>query len=288
VSNLWNSTKSRIGSSPKLSIGDVYTFKTNSYWEFALPQTDRYGAFKVIGFKEEFAVVVVLDFVSVGRPPTKSELESTNVLVAHRFANASTPRPCVYHVYLNSIEDSLSELVLVTNVRPTLSELDLPKKYESYGSASTINYAVEGEWRWANDRNQFEKEYLLHNEEQEKKRTQESIRLQTRLKSLNWEKLREEAHFSHWELPPPEFTSKARQLIWNSVDQLKALPSKPRKREVRNILKATMFALNELNLAFGDVIETEEREDIMMVIEELAFVAKQRALMPELDELRDW
>ncbi len=49
-----------------------------------------------------------------------------------------------------------------------------------------------------------------------------------------------------------------------------------------------MLAFNDLNQVYGDTIETEEREDIMTIIDELAFVAKQRALTPELDELRDW
>jgi hypothetical protein len=36
------------------------------------------------------------------------------------------------------------------------------------------------------------------------------------------------------------------------------------------------------------VIETEEREDICAALEELAFVARQKGLVAEIDEWRDW
>ncbi len=36
------------------------------------------------------------------------------------------------------------------------------------------------------------------------------------------------------------------------------------------------------------VIETEEREDICAILEEMAHVARQKVLVDEIDECREW
>ena len=38
----------------------------------------------------------------------------------------------------------------------------------------------------------------------------------------------------------------------------------------------------------GGVIETEEREDICAVLEEMAYVARQKSLVDEIGEWRAW
>jgi len=63
---------------------------------------------------------------------------------------------------------------------------------------------------------------------------------------------------------------------------------KPRRPQVRAILKSCVEWFNAKDLEFGNVIETEEREDICAVLEELAFVARQGALVSEIDDWRDW
>lgn len=45
---------------------------------------------------------------------------------------------------------------------------------------------------------------------------------------------------------------------------------------------------NAKDSEFGNVIETEEREDICTVLGELVFVARQQSLIEEIGRWRNW
>jgi hypothetical protein len=89
-------------------------------------------------------------------------------------------------------------------------------------------------------------------------------------------------------VPTPDFVRLARARIREAVLALQALGPKPKRPEVRAVLKACVEWFNEKDREFGNVIETEEREDICAVLAELAFVARQRSLVEEIDNWRDW
>jgi hypothetical protein len=57
---------------------------------------------------------------------------------------------------------------------------------------------------------------------------------------------------------------------------------------VRAILRKCVEWFNEADKIAGGVIETEEREDICAILEEMAFVARQKSLVEEVDSWRDW
>jgi hypothetical protein len=128
--------------------------------------------------------------------------------------------------------------------------------------------------------------------DQHAKQVETQLRYESRLKDLTWTKLRAEQVFSRWEeappFPPPEFVNAARTRIQQAVNELEALGSKPKKKDVREILRACVVWFNAENTRFGDVIETEEREDICNTIEELAFVAGHPKLANELENWRNW
>jgi hypothetical protein len=77
-------------------------------------------------------------------------------------------------------------------------------------------------------------------------------------------------------------------MIHYAREQVRALGPKPKKAQVRAILKCCVEWFNEADERFGGVIETEEREDICAVLEEIAFVARQKSLVNEIDEWREW
>jgi hypothetical protein len=56
--------------------------------------------------------------------------------------------------------------------------------------------------------------------------------------------------------------------------ELQALGPKPKKAQVRATLKSGVEWFNAKDAEFHGVIETEEREDICLLLEELAFVAR--------------
>jgi len=162
----------------------------------------------------------------------------------------------------------------------------------SYTTLSYVNYAAEGEWRWSQDRERFIVEGELDKAKKEAERAATEERYRTRLSGLTWEQLLSETPFERWSpsppFPPEDFTQAARNVIRDACLSLQALGPKPRKAEVRAILKKTVRWFNEADQKAGWVIETEEREDIYAVLEEMAHVARQKALVDEIDEWREW
>jgi hypothetical protein len=163
------------------------------------------------------------------------------------------------------------------------------RRYSSWFWASAV---AEGEWRWRNDRAAYEEEVRLKNEAFTTRIATERERQKTRLKTLTWDTLLKEQPFARWDrhppFPPSEFVEAARDQIYSTARSLQALGLKPRRAQVRAILKSCVEWFNAKDLEFDNVIETEEREDICFVLEELAFVARQGALVSEIDDWRDW
>jgi hypothetical protein len=269
-------------------VGDIYTFKTHPFTEFSDPETNRYGAFKVISIKGELTLVAVMDVVTIADRPTVKQVLASHVLIERRFSFAQHTQPAVCNVYTEGISKYLRGVEFSVNIAPSPEELRYASSRESYSSASWVSVAAEGEWRWVNDRDRLVAEWALHEEREKEKRDAEELRLKKRLKLLTWEQLLKEKHFSHWELPPKQFTLESRKLINETIRKFQLLPAKPKRKLARRVLVEAILAFNLLDKKFGEVIETEEREDIMMLIDEIGYVAKQRSLVPELDELREW
>jgi hypothetical protein len=161
-----------------------------------------------------------------------------------------------------------------------------------YSTLKAANAAAEGEWRWEHDR-----EALLAESEKVKAkaaadRAAKEERYRTRLKNLTWEKLLSETPFDRWSRSPPfpshEFAEAARETIRQACRDLRELGPKPPKAKARAILKSCVEWFNKADQAAGGVIETEEREDICAILEEMAYVAKQKSLIEEIDEWREW
>ena len=161
-----------------------------------------------------------------------------------------------------------------------------------FSSIHAVNHAAEGEWRWSNDREVFVKEYELKNAKTNARRAAQEERDRNRLSKLTWEQLLSETPFQRWSpsppFPPEEFANAARGVIRDACIALQALGPKPRRAEVRAILKHTVEWFNNADEKAGGVIETEEREDICAVLEEMAHVACQKALVDAIDEWREW
>ena len=276
--------------------GNVYGFRTSPYSEFAPPETGRYAAFKILAVNETYVAFAVLAGIWSTHPGLDAANEAV-VLHEHRFAH--TGRMAAFGV--NADWWKLSDLDSVS----FLGSGALSPEEEAIGSQiigfgagwpySTLrsaNYAAEGEWRWEHDREAF----LVESEKSKAKaaaeRAAKEERYRTRLKNLTWEKLLAETQFERWRwsppFPSPDFTEAARETIHNACRELRELGPKPPKARVRSILRRCVEWFNEADKAAGDVIETEEREDICAVLEEMAFVAKQKNLLDEIDNWREW
>jgi hypothetical protein len=283
-------------SSPVPADGTVFHFRTVPYSEFAPKLTNRFGALKVLGSNEDSVVIAVLDFIG-DKPPSLEVARACHILQEHRFSH--TGRPAVWSV--NADWWDLSDLEAMTSlgtIPVSVTERRLVSNIFDYVPGSvfstlkTVNYAAEGEWRWANDRDAFIAEHEQKKAQEAAKRAAQEERYKNRLRGLTWEQLLQETPFERWSRSPPfpsgEFTRQARNAIHSTCRAIQALGSKPRKPDVRKLLRECVEWFNKADEEAGGVIETEEREDICAVLEEMAYVARQKSLVDEVDKWRDW
>lgn len=268
--------------------GDIYSFHTLPIGASTLKETGRYAAIKVLGVSEETAVYVVLDGV-FDHHPDLAQTADLPWLYRTRFAHRGDP--ACHHVPLDW-ENNLADFRYVGTTDVTPEENELMSSCPSYGSWNTANHDAEGEWRWRNDRAEYEAEVKLERQAREAREAAARERYRIRLKALTWEKLLEEQPFPRWQesppFPPPAFVTAARDQIRLVILELQALGPKPKKTQVRAALKRCVEWFNAKDAEFGGVIETEEREDICLFLEELAFVARQQSLVEEIETWRDW
>lgn len=280
-----------------LIAGQVYSFRTSPYSEFAPPSTGRFAAFKLLGVSEKHIAVAVLDGIWASAPALK-DVGGKTILHEHRFAH--TGRPAVFGVQREwwKPETDLTDFKFVGMQRVSPSEqsfVDAIARHavgSRFASIHHVNYSAEGEWRWEHERDSFVEEIALRDAKNGAERAAKEERYRTRLSKLTWEQLLSETQFERWSpsppYPPQDFTDAARDVIREACVALLRLGPKPRKAEVRAILKKTVLWFNEADERAGGVIETEEREDICAALEEMAYVARHKSLVDEIDEWRDW
>lgn len=276
--------------------GNILAFETQPTSEFAPKLTNRHAAIKLLGVSEELIVIGVLDRIW-SRIPTLQEAERCGLLREHRFQwNDKLSVFAINRKWWSPTQ--LKNLQFIGAVKVTDDEAHVAELAMSFAPGTTIappvaaNHAAEGEWRWANDR----EAYLAESEEENKKVDQAQAaakkRYRERLSQLTYEKLLSETPLQRWTgaspFPPDDFTSTARSKLHNATRELRELGPKPRKAAVRKILKSLVEWFNEADREADNVIETEEREDVCAAVEELAFVAKQRSLVEEIDDWREW
>lgn len=277
--------------------GQIYSFQTRPYSDFGPADTHRFAAIKILGVSGSHFVIAVLDRVWP-EAPTVREIQATSILNEHRFAH--TGRPAVFGVNCEwwKPESDLDKFSFVGTLPVSRAEqphVDAVAGYASGSRFSTLraaNHAAEGEWRWANDREAFVIEAEKKTAKNEAERAAKEERYRARLSKLTWEQLESETPFERWTPSPPfpseEFTIAARATIRSACNAIKELGPKPRRTDVRAILRKTVIWFNEADEKAGDVIETQEREDICAVLEEMAHVARQKVLVDEIDEWREW
>ena len=280
-----------------MEAGQVYSFQTRPYSEFDSAETGRFAAIKILGVDDRHVIVAVLDRVWPDAP-TSRDMRGVSIINEHRLAH--TGRPAVFGVNRDwwKPESDLDEFNFVGALpvsRADQSHVDAVARYAPGSRFSTLraaNHAAEGEWRWANDREAFIVETDNKNAKNEAERAAKEERYRTRLSKLTFAQLRSETPFERWSPSPPfpseEFTMAARATIRSAFDALEQLGPKPRRADVRAILKRTVVWFNKVDDEAGGVIETEEREDICAVLEEMAHAARQKVIVQEIDEWREW
>lgn len=275
--------------------GTVFGFRTAPLFADSEPDTGRYGAFVVLGHDESVVVLGSLGGVW-SQMPTLQEVAACKLLRCNRFAFNNT-----LAVFACEVSDvpGLHELTRIGVTALNPEQQRIAAKYlngqqvgRSFGSPDGVSNDVEGEWRWAHDREALLHEYELKQQREEQARRAAQERFETRLKGLNFDTLLTEDPFARWDPSPPfpsaEFREAATTRVLAAYRQLQALGAKPRRPAVRKVLRELVQWFAEADERAGGVVDTEEREDIALVLEEAAYAAKQPALVEEFATWMRW
>lgn len=276
--------------------GNIFAFHTTPTTEFSAPETGRWAVFKVIGISERTIVVAVLDGIW-NAMPSLTDAAKAQILTEHRFA--ATGQHAVFGLNVDWWAPSeLDEQNLLGSASVSSDEMVFATQVMSFAPGSrhstlhAANSMAEGEWRWKHDRRAYSEEIERWQFKTAQERAAREERYRTRLSKLTWNQLLAETPFARWSpsppFPPEDFTSAAREAIHGTCKKLEALGPKPRKADVRAILKNCVEWFNRADERAGGVIETEEREDICAVLEEMAHVARQQKLVEDIDNWRTW
>jgi hypothetical protein len=268
--------------------GDIFSFRTAPATEFSPRETGRYAAFKVLGQRGGSVCYVVLDGI-FDRHPTLEQVAKLPYLRNARFLFRSTPAS--RRVPLNFTND-LQDLQYVGTIDQSEDDVRQLSECRTIGSWSSASVDAEAEWRWHNDRAAYALEVNHGQRAHDQPLDAELPHDEKCLEDLTWDDLLAETPFARWighpPFPPPAFVTAARERIRATTLDLKALGSTPGEAQVRAILKACVEWFNAKNVQAGDVIETEEREDICDVLYRLAVVAGHPSLIEETDHWRKW
>lgn len=265
--------------------GQIYAFEMKA-------GTNLHAAFKVIGVSPDTIAVAVLDGVWTG-PPTIEKAREGDVLLEHRFTLDG--RPATFGFTSEWWDpNELPGQVLLGQTELSAMEAETAHRILhvwvgcAYAPLSHAMQIADGEWRWAHDREAL----VAEAEEQQAALRAQAERQRTRLKGLTLERLLSETPLADWSpsppFPSPAFTEAARAKLHGACRELQRFGAKPRKGEVRAVLKALVLWLNEADRIAEEVIETEEREALCAALEEIAFAARQPALVAEIDDWRSW
>lgn len=285
--------------------GEIYSFKTSPYYKYGTQDTKRYACLKILAPEnttvqpyDSLVDYVVLESV-FSAPPKLDEVRGLGALIQKRFMfgqltafqrmSKNPPKNFATCSARSDWEPDLLEFVLVGFLPLTDEEKELGKKNTSYSAWNFASVNAEGEWRWQHDKEKLLTEHALHKQEIERRKQVEKERFENRLSKLTWDKLLAEDWFERWKesppFPPQPFKDELRQRIHLSISELQSLGEKYPRAKVRRILNSLVNDITALDKKFDFVIETEEREDIYNVFDDITFLTKQRVLM---EEIPDW
>lgn len=276
--------------------GSIFGFRTSHLYGDPGAETGRFGALKVLGRDRSTLTVAALEGVWTRRPTFE---ETQNAPILRQQGLERTGQLAVWGIDIGWWrEGDLRDLTFLGASAVSNDECTHAHAVETYAPGThhstphAIGFAVEYEWRWQHDREVLIAEQQVVIAMLHKERAARDERFRTRLRGITFEQLLTEDPFAGWSPSPPypskEFTDAARQKIHDTCRELRDRGPKLRKADVRKILKQCVEWLNAADAAADGAIETEEREDLCQVLEEMAHAAKQKSLADEIDDWRSW
>lgn len=234
--------------------------------------------------------------------PTQWQVFRTTLLIEERFKKLRAiklkPEPLIFTTAFDCVIDLQEAVVIGRELWFNSIERQARRKISKDGyfyKISAIDHAprsIDHEHRAKFDEERWKSEIKAYTEKQDRMRREREERERQRLKTITIPVLLTETQFADWDnrtqIVPPEFALGVRKRSKDLLDELEALGAKPSRKDVRGLLKAYISWLNTFDGSFGYAIETEEREDLVIFVEELCWATKQKPLISEADSWRDW
>lgn len=269
--------------------GDYYGFRTVSPFGYPPPDRPRYGAVRILAVEPGRRNVTTVSLDGIfDTMPTLAEASALKPMKDRRRS--------VLQVSLHTVDPRL-ELYWLGNTplreEETSWYASLEMHEKPYGPWSFVGSTAETEWRSRNDREALDADTARVTAERHEADVADAVSYRAWRKRLTWNALLTEEHFARWNrsppFPPAAFTTAARETINRTIRAI-ALPGRrlPSEDVVRAALRECVQWFNVENARAGDVIETEERDDILQVLANICYVARQRALNEEIDQWRTW
>jgi len=287
-----------------LRVGDLVAFQIGETTDFSAPNRDSWGVAKILDLGDEkdgsFSLSVKSGLWT--EKPTQWKVFRTRLLVERRFKTLGTnklkPEPLIFTTTFDCVIDLQEAIVIGRELWFNSIERQARRKISKDGyfyKIADIDLAprsIDHEYRAKFDEKRWKSEIKAYGEKQDRIRREREEREKQRLKKVTIPVLREETQFEDWDnrtqIVPPEFALGVRKRSKELLNDLEALRAKPRRKDVRGLLKEYISWLNKFDGSFGYAIETEEREDLMVFVEELCWATKQKPLISEADSWRDW
>ena len=287
-----------------MRVGDLVAFQIGETTDFSAPNKNCWGVLKILDLGDEkdgsFSLSVKSRLWT--EKPTQWQVFRTPLLVEERFKKLGTnklkPEPLIFTTTFDCVIDLQEAVVIGRELWFNSIEREARRKISKDGyfyKIAAIDDAprsIDHEHRAKFDEERWKSEIKAYSEKQDRIRREREERERQRLKKVTISVLREETQFEDWDnrtqVVPPEFTLGVRKRSNELLDDLETLGGKPRRKDVRGLLKAYISWLSTFDGSFGYAIETEEREDLMAFVEELCWATKQKPLISETDSWRDW
>lgn len=275
------------------SAGEIYAFKTQPVHDFDKADTGRYGVVKILGInpdtpgqrEENLVCYVVLDGV-FGTMPAPKDVSNLTVLKMKRFAYDN--KVAAERIRADTT-NTLTDFTFITRVDLTPAEQKILRNTTNYSGLGAANTNVEMEWRWRNDREQVIADVARDEADRAAKSKEYEAQKKQHLDSLRFEMFLDGQIFVAWQKYLPDSVVQDLEAQFaQSATALCELGSKPKRGQVRAVLKALVTDINTLNMRQGGFIETLHREYLCDRISDLAYLASQPKLIDEVDDWRDW
>lgn len=284
-----------------LKPGDMIGFRIVPDQADGQINANRWGMFKALRITEDGLVTIAPYAEIFDREPKLGWLSRPKPLTEKRFPALLANRGGVPTI-TTPIDGKAVNLpdahVIKSDVKFTSFEADTIALLKegvpqgSYMAWASVSLMIDHEDRSIRDRTAWEADITRRRAEDEARWAEQRAREAERLKGITLDQLSREVIFEQWDtrtkIVPARYTKAARKRMNDLIKALSALGPKPKRGDVRLELKACVEWFNSVDGTMGYAIETVEREDIYAVLEEICWACKQKPLIQEIDDWRDW